>query len=89
LVTIDTTANYPILIKEDKHKTQEYDTFQKSVEVFLKDVEAYPTVAVIGIAGPISDNSVFLANVEKWGTLDGYQLGKNLNIPNFIFLNDF
>lgn len=57
--------------------------------MFLKDVEVYPTVAVIGIAGPISDNTVFLANVEKWGTLDGEQLGKNLNIPHFIFLNDF
>ena len=30
-----------------------------------------------------------MANVEKWGTLDGYQLGKSLNIGHFVFLNDF
>ena len=46
-------------------------------------------MAAIGIAGPISNNTVFMANVGKWGTLDGHQLSKNLNIPHFQFLNDF
>ena len=63
--------------------------FQQALEVFLKDVEDYPKVAAIGIAGPISNNTVFMANVGKWGTLDGNQLAKNLNIPHFQFLNDF
>ena len=30
-----------------------------------------------------------MANVPKWGELDGNVLGKNLNIQDFVFLNDF
>ena len=69
---------------------KEYDVFQGAIESFLAEFkERYPKVAAIGIAGPITSNTVFLANVGKWGTLDGNQLGKNLNIPSFQFLNDF
>ena len=89
LINIDLQANEPALIKENKYQTKEYDVFQQALEVFLKDVEDYPQVAAIGIAGPISNNTVFMANVGKWGTLDGHQLSKNLNIPHFQFLNDF
>ena len=46
-------------------------------------------MAVLGIAGPITENTVFLANVGKWGVLDGYVLGNNLKIKDFVFLNDF
>ena len=43
----------------------------------------------MGIAGPVDDNKVSLANVQKWGILSGNELSKNLNIPDFVFLNDF
>ena len=46
-------------------------------------------MAAIGIAGPIMNNTVSMANVGKWGLIDGNQLGKNLNIPHFQLLNDF
>ena len=41
------------------------------------------------MAGPITNNTVFMANAEKWGTMDGNQLGETLKIPHFKFLNDF
>ena len=55
----------------------------------MKGVEEYPKVAAIGIAGPIFNNTVSMANVGKWGVTDGTQIGKNLNISHFELLNDF
>ena len=91
LIAVDLKADQPTLLKEVKYQVKEHHVFQQAIEGFLKDVgaEDYPTVAVIGIAGPISGNATFMANVEKWGTLDGAQLANNLKIPHFQFLNDF
>mgnify|MGYP003683776801 CR=1 FL=1 len=55
----------------------------------MKDVEVYPEVAVIGIAGPVADNKIRMANVPKFGELDGNKLGQSLKIKNFVFMNDF
>ena len=41
------------------------------------------------MAGPISKNKVAMANVGKWGIMDGNQLSVSLKIPHFQFLNDF
>lgn len=46
-------------------------------------------MAAIAIAGPVSDNKLTMANVRKWGVIDGDLMGKNLNIPVFKLLNDF
>lgn len=51
--------------------------------------EKYPEVAVIGVAGPVEDNTVALSNVPKWGELNGDQLATNLKMRHFVFLNDF
>jgi hypothetical protein len=44
-------------------------------------VPQLPSVAVVGIEGPIFDNTVSLANVPKWRTLIGDELAKDLNTP--------
>jgi glucokinase len=78
LISIDLSLNNPAgLLKETIYKVADYDVFQKALEAFLADVglENYPEVAAIGIAGPITDNTVFMANAEKWGVLNGNQLG--------------
>jgi hypothetical protein len=41
------------------------------------------------MAGPVKDNKLSMANVRKWGLIDGDLLGENLNIPSFKLLNDF
>lgn len=46
-------------------------------------------MAVIGIAGPIDDNTVRMANVMKWGLIDGRVLSEKLKIPLFKLANDF
>jgi glucokinase len=91
LIAIDLKADEPTVLKEFKYMVKDYDVFQTAIETFLQGVaiEDYPKVAVIGIAGPISDNRTFMANVGKWGTLDGHLLSANLKIPHFQFLNDF
>jgi hypothetical protein len=38
---------------------------------FLEDVEVYPEVAAIAMAGPVKNNSLSMANVRKWGLIDG------------------
>jgi glucokinase len=50
----------------------------------------HPSVAVIAIAGPISNNMMpRMANVPKWGSLSGDELGEKLKIHVFKFINDF
>ena len=90
LVSVDTTKNTPLAtLKKETLAVADYDVFQSAIEKFLAGVEHYPEVASIGIAGPIFDNTVSLANVEKWKTLSGAQLGTNLKISHFRFINDF
>ena len=72
LVSVDTTKNTPLAtLKKETLAVADYDVFQSAIEKFLTGVEHYPEVASIGIAGPIFDNTVSLANVEKWKTLSG------------------
>ena len=78
-------------MKKDKLLVKNYDSFEEAIRYFLSDIpiQKYPHVASIGIAGPVESNCVSMANVGKWGKLDGEALGKSLGISDFIFLNDF
>jgi glucokinase len=38
---------------------------------FLTDVEVYPKVAAIAMAGPVKNNKLSMANARKWGVIDG------------------
>lgn len=60
-------------MKKEKIWVKDFDVFEKAIEHFLAGVpeEKYPEVAAIGIAGPVDDNKVSLANVQKWGVLVG------------------
>jgi glucokinase len=62
------------------------------IKLFLKDdenTENYPTVGVIGIAGPIFNNTVtIIANLD-WPVTSGDDLAKELGFKKFVFLNDF
>lgn len=56
---------------------------------FLSDVEEYPEVAAIAMAGPVKNNKLSMANAPKWGVIDGHKLSETLNIPQFKLMNDF
>ena len=80
----------PKLIKKHYYDVVSEDVFPEVISKFLSDQkEHHPSVAAIGMAGLVFDNTVELSNVVKWGKLDGAELGKQLNIPHFRFLNDF
>ena len=79
--TIDTT----------KLKTADFESLEKAFIHYLKLVkDNYPQIAVIGVPGPIQDNTIMkLANIPHWKSVSGDELGKKLNIKTFLFLNDF
>ena len=79
--TIDTT----------KLKTADFESMEKAFLHYLKLVgDNYPQIAVIGVAGPVQDNTIMkLTNIPHWKSVSGEELGKKLNIKKFLFLNDF
>ena len=79
--TIDTT----------KLKTADFTSMESAFNFYLKTVENnFPSIAVIGVPGPIQDNTVLkFANIPHWNTVSGDELGKKLGIKKFLFLNDF
>ena len=79
--TIDTT----------KLKTADFTSMESAFKYYLKTVENnFPSIAVIGVPGPIQDNTVLkFANIPHWTSESGDKLGKKLGIKNFLFLNDF
>ena len=75
LVLIQPPSDEPLeIIKTDKLKVREQDNFENAIRSFLNDIQdtQYPEVAAIAIAGPVKDNKVSLANVQKWGILNGH-----------------
>ena len=41
------------------------------------------------MAGPVIHNTVFMANVPKWGTIDGNQLQEKFKMKQWLIMNDF
>ena len=80
--TLDTT----------KLKTIDYESLEASLKKYLSliDNNNYPEIAILGIPGPVQDNSIMkLPNIPHWKSENGENLGKILNIKKFLFLNDF
>lgn len=53
-----------------------------------KNSDYYPKVGVIGIAGPVTNNTVDVTNT-KWPVCNGYILAEQFGFDKFIFINDF
>jgi glucokinase len=79
--TLDTT----------KLRTSDYESLELLLKEYLSTVkDNYPEIAVIGIPGPVQDNTIMkLPNIPHWKSENGDNLGKKLNIKRFLFLNDF
>ena len=73
------------------YKSQEYDSFQDCILDYLKDVPAQnaPKFGVVGIAGPVNQNTVITVNNPHWPVSDGYAIGEICKMDNFTFINDF
>lgn len=46
-------------------------------------------MAVVGIAGPVDNNTCEVTNAAHWPIVDGTALSQAFNIPKFLLLNDF
>jgi len=65
------------------YKSQQNESLLGIVQDFLKDVAKanYPTVGVLGIAGPVKkDNTCESTNVTHWPLQDGNEIAKECNL---------
>ena len=80
------------VIKDGKQLSQKVKSFVEALSHFLaefKDTEFWPQVAVLGVAGPVDNNTVEFTNVSQWSLIDGTSLSQILEIPHFLLINDF
>jgi glucokinase len=75
------------VVKEARYRNAEYDTFEKILDAFLAGA-GRPALeaACFGIAGPVIDGRVQMANLH-W-SMDGAVLGERLNVRHMRLLND-
>jgi len=92
-----------LTVQERTIDSRSVQSFEEAVKSFLKvrtprnDVNVqefeespnWPEVAVVGIAGPVDNNSVEVTNCPHWPPVDGEALSQSCNIRKFILLNDF
>jgi glucokinase len=90
MVVINSHSNQPTAtLSKATYLVADYEVFQDALITFLQTSERHPVIAVLGVAGPIVNNTVAMANVPKWQTIDANKLGENLKIKYFSFINDF
>jgi glucokinase len=65
------------IIQEKTVDSRSVSSFEEAVKNFLKEFEnsgTWPTVAVVGIAGPVDNNTVEVTNCTHWPPVDGEAL---------------
>eukprot|EP01017_Pseudomicrothorax_dubius_P049362 TRINITY_DN9167_c0_g1_i2.p1 TRINITY_DN9167_c0_g1~~TRINITY_DN9167_c0_g1_i2.p1 ORF type:complete len:355 (+),score=97.91 TRINITY_DN9167_c0_g1_i2:149-1213(+) len=91
VVNFSLDAKEPTVVRFENYSPNSFPTLEACLKELLKeyvDTPRYPQFACIGVAGPVIDNTVKMANVI-WPKFDGNELSKCLNIPHFVLLNDF
>ena len=91
-----------LTVQEKTIDSRSVQSFEEAVKSFLKvrirflrSVQEFegspnwPEVAVVGIAGPVDNNSVEVTNCPHWPPVDGEALSQSCNIRKFVLLNDF
>lgn len=82
-----------VTIKEQTVDSRSVQSFEEAVRTFLKEFEAspsqWPSVAVVGIAGPVDNNTCEVTNCPHWPPVDGTALSQTLKISTVMLLNDF
>jgi len=78
-------------VKTEILSSPDFKDIKTLLKTFLKQFEGtenYPFIAVIGICGPIVDNSFSIIANLTWPKATGEELAKELNLKEFYFLND-
>lgn len=80
------------LIKKEKHRTLNYDSFETAIKAFLDKIEKKEKIklfASIAIAGPVENNTFIKAANLKWKKTNSKILKKKFNFEQCFLLNDF
>ena len=74
-----------------KYNTQKAESLVSCVKAYLEDVPKtkHPKVCVIGMAGPVVDNTIQAVNIKHWNVTDGNQIAREMGFQSFLFINDF
>lgn len=56
---------------------------------FKDQPDNWPSVGVIGICGPVNNNTVKVTLCPHWAEVSGDHLQTACNIDKFVFVNDF
>jgi len=82
-------------LAEKKYSSPKFKDLTAIVRTFLEESEtkvasngAWPVCCVLGIAGPVKNNSSKLTNVTHWPELNGDEMSKDLKM-NVTLINDF
>lgn len=93
LIEVDVTMLKPNVLLTRKYSSKAFNSFSTIFEMFLQECkqvcDRHPDNAVIGMAGPVKNNTVIASNVKVWGVLNGDELAKEFKLKSFTFLNDF
>ena len=83
----------PDIVKSVFYRTNDYKGGLDAVlEVFLdeyKGTEKYPTIGVIAVACPVTDNIAEKFANSDWPQIDGNATGKKFGLQSLTLLNDF
>lgn len=70
---------------------RESKSLQECIDLYLTDVSPsnYPRIGVVGMAGPVCNNTVNAVNINHWPTSDGHSIAVKSKMDSFTFINDF
>ena len=73
------------------YKSHEHESLTAIIQKFLAEVpkSSKPRIGVVGIAGPVSNNTAFVTNIPLWPTVDGEAIAELCEMDSFSLINDF
>ena len=79
-----------LLLLNKRYQNQDYNSFAEVVVAFLEEagLAKPPLTACFAVAGPVKDNVVRFTNRASW-SIDGDEIGSQLNISRVRLCNDF
>jgi glucokinase len=79
------------VIFSQKYRNEDFPTFLEVLKRFLWEdakLKVPPITACFAVAGPVKENKVVFTNRSSW-SIDGDEIGKQLNIQKVRLINDF
>jgi len=82
-----------VCLSEKKYQSNKFKDLSAIVLAFLEEIKdtrkgAWPVSCVLGIAGPVKNNTGALTNVAHWPVLKGSEMSKELKM-DVTLINDF